>query len=213
MREIFKSVREKLTSRYLENSSLKNNKKFKPRIKARIRRNKQIISKNINSLFSWIKGAELVELKECNTKEDPVRPELDNTFRTSYGRKIFGVKYNKEIHAVMCFAFTNKVPKNVIELDKFSKDAHLQSTHRDQNVGQIAIAYTVWSKKKGGGKLIVKEVYKKIKKSNHLNRLVTLSPLTKMATKFHTKNGAKLLQINKTSQNFEYQVIKKEKFE
>ena len=41
----------------------------------------------------------------------------------------------------------------------------------DQNVGQIAIAYTVWSKKKGGGKLIVKEVYKKIKKSNHLNRL------------------------------------------
>jgi len=213
MREIFKSVREKLTSRYLENSSLKNNKKFKPRIKARIRRNKQIISKNINSLFSWIKGAELVELKECNTKEDPVRPELDNTFRTSYGRKIFGVKYNKEIHAVMCFAFTNKVPKNVIELDKFSKDAHLQSTHRDQNVGQIAIAYTVWSKKKGGGKLIVKEVYKKIKKSNHLNRLVTLSPLTKMATNFHTKNGAKLLQINKTSQNFEYQVIKKEKFE
>ena len=213
MREIFKSVREKLISRYLENSNLKNNKRFKPRIKARIRRNKQIISKNINSLFSWIKGAELVELKECNTKEDPVRPELDNTFRTSYGRKIFGVKYNKEIHAVMCFAFTNKVPKNVIELDKFSKDAHLQSTHRDQNVGQIAIAYTVWSKKKGGGKLIVKEVYKKIKKSNHLNRLVTLSPLTKMATKFHTKNGAKLLQINETSQNFEYQVIKKEKFE
>ena len=47
MREIFKSVREKLTSRYLENSSLENNKKFKPRIKARIRRNKQIISKNI----------------------------------------------------------------------------------------------------------------------------------------------------------------------
>ena len=213
MREIFKNVREKLASKYLEHSSLKNNKKFKPRIKARIRRNKQIISKNINSLFSWIKGAELVELKECNTKEDPVRPELDNTFRTSYGRKIFGVKYNKEIHAVMCFAFTNKIPKNVIELDKFSKDAHLQSTHRDQNVGQIAIAYTVWSKKKGGGKLIVKEVYKKIKKSNHLNRLVTLSPLTKMATKFHTKNGAKLLQINETSQNFEYQVIKKEKFE
>ena len=49
----------------------------------------------------------------------------------------------------MCFAFTNKVPKkDVEELDKFSQDAHLQSTHRGQNVGQIAIAYTVWSKKK-----------------------------------------------------------------
>ena len=89
-----------------------------------------------------------------------------------------------------------------------SCDAYLQSAQRDQNIGQIAIAYTVWSKKKGGGKLIVNEVFKKIKKSNHLNRLVTLSPLTQMATKFHTKNGAKLLQINETTQNFEYQIIK-----
>ena len=78
---------------------------------------------------------------------------------------------------------------------------------RDQKGGQIAIAYTVWSKKKGGGKLIVKEVFKKIKKSNHLNRLVTLSPLTEMAKNFHERNGAKLVQINETTQNFEYKVI------
>ena len=213
MREILKNVKEKLAGKYLENSNFKGKKKFKPRIKARIRKNKQIINKNIDDFFGWVKGAELVELKDCNTSEDPVRPELNVSFRRSYGRKIYGVKYKKEIHAVMCFAYTNEIPKNVEELDKFSQDAHLQSTHRGQNVGQIAIAYTVWSKKKGGGKLIVKEVYKKIKKSNHLNRLVTLSPLTKMATKFHTKNGAKLLQINETSQNFEYQVIKNEKFE
>ena len=232
MKEIFKNVKEKLASKYLDNNSLrsgnilknvkdqltakylekktsKNIKKFKPRIKARLRKNKQIINKNIDNFFGWIKGAELVELKQCNTAEDPVRPELDVSFRTSNGRKIYGVKYKKEIHAVMCFAFTNKVPKNVEELDKFSQDAYLQSTLRGQNVGQIAIAYTVWSKKKGGGKLIVNEVFKKIKSSNHLNRLVTLSPLTKMATKFHSKNGAKLLQVNENSQNFEYEIIKK----
>ena len=184
-------------------------KKFKPRIKARIRKNKQVINKKIDTFFDWIKGAELVELNECNTNEDPVRPELDNVFRRSYGRKIFGVKYLGEIHAVMCFAYTNEVPRNVKELDKFSHDAFLQSAQRDQNVGQIAIAYTVWSKKKGGGKLIVKEVFKKIKKSNHLNRLITLSPLTEMATKFHSKNGAKLLRVNEKTQNFEYEVIKK----
>ena len=182
-------------------------KKFRPRIKARIRKNKQIFTKNIDSFFDWVKGAELVELKKCDTEEDPVRPELDNDFRRSYGRKIYGVRYKGEIHAVMCFAYTNQIPKNVIELGKFSHDAYLQSAQRDQKVGQIAIAYTVWSKKKGGGKLIVKEVFKKIKKSNHLNRLVTLSPLTEMATKFHSKNGAKLLQVNETTQNFEYKVI------
>ena len=209
MREMLKNVRDKLASKYLENNFSKNNKKFKPRIKARLRKNKQLLSKNFSNFFDWIKGAELIELDQCNTKEDPVRPELDNDFRTSFGRKIYGVKFKNEIHAVMCFAFTNKVPKDVVQLDKFSHDAFLQSTQRGQNVGQIAIAYTVWSKKKGGGKLIVKEVFKKIKKSNHLNRLVTLSPLTEMATKFHTRNGAKLLQVNETTQNFEYTVYKK----
>ena len=147
MREIFKNVRNKLSEKYLDNSSFKNSKKFKPRIKARIRKNKQIINKNIDDFFGWVKGAELVELKDCNTSEDPVRPELSVSFRRSYGRKIYGVKYKKEIHAVMCFAYTNEIPRNVEELDKFSQDAHLQSTHRGQNVGQIAIAYTVWSKK------------------------------------------------------------------
>ena len=181
--------------------------KLRPSIKARVRKNKQILKKNVKNLFEWVKGAELVELKECNTTEDPVRPELDNDFRTGYGRKIYGVKYKKQIHAVMCLAYTNKIPTSVEELEKLSTDAFLQSAMRDQNIGQIAIAYTVWSKKKGGGKLIVKEVFKKIKKSNHLNRLVTLSPLTEMATKFHSKNGAKLLQVNKTTQNFEYKVI------
>ena len=169
---------------------------------------KKNLENKIRNFFDWIKGAELVELEKCDINDDPVRPELTNEFRTSFGRKIYGVKYKNEIHAVMCFAFTNEIPITVNELDQFSKDAFLQSAQRDQNVGKIAIAYTVWSKKKGGGKLIVKEVYKMIKKSNHLNRLVTLSPLTDMARKFHLRNGAKELQVNEETQNFEYKVIK-----
>ena len=183
-------------------------KKSKNRIKARIRKSKIDIKKNIDNFFEWVKGAKLVELTECNPDEDPVRPELDNKFRTGYGRKIYGVQYQREIHAVMCFAYTNIIPKSVDELEKLSTDAFLQSAMRDQKGGQIAVAYTVWSKKKGGGKLIVKEVFKKIKKSNHLNRLVTLSPLTEIATSFHERNGAKLIQVNEETQNFEYKIIK-----
>ena len=55
-------------------------KKFKPRVKARIRKNRQILRKNIDTFFNWVKGAELVELNECDTSEDPIRPELDNKF-------------------------------------------------------------------------------------------------------------------------------------
>ena len=190
-----KIINEKLKDRFLKD-------------KENFSKVKKNIQDKIKNLFDWVKGAELVELEKCDIKDDPVRPELTNEFRTSYGRKIFGVKYQNEIHAVMCFAFTNKIPRTVNELDQLSKDAFLQSANRDQNVGKIAIAYTVWSKKKGGGKLIVKEVYKMIKKSNHLNRLVTLSPLTEMARKFHLRNGAVELQVNEHTQNFEYIVIK-----
>jgi len=183
-------------------------KNIKKKLRVRSRKGKKDIKKNFKNFFKWIKGAELVELKECDVSKDPVRPELDNIFRISYGRKIFGVKYKDEIHAVMCFAFTNKIPKTVKELDLMSKDAFLQSATRDQKIGRIAIAYTVWSTKKGGGKLIVKQVFKMIKKSNHLHRLVTLSPLTEMARNFHLNNGAEEIQVNGETQNFEYKIIK-----
>ena len=144
-------------------------KNFKQRIKARLRKSKIDIKKkltkvtekakvvksktnlktNFKNFFEWVKGAELVELEKCNISEDPVRPELDNIFRTNYGRKIFGVKFKDEIHAVMCFAFTDEIPKSVRELDLFSQDAFLKNVQRDPDkVGRIAIAYTVWSKKR-----------------------------------------------------------------
>ena len=150
---------------------------------------------------------ELVELFNINCSEDPVRPELDISFRRKHGRKIYGLKDEMgDIVAIMCFAFTNEVPKTVKDLDALSYDAWMQSNHREGIQGQIAIAYTVWAKKRGGGKAIVNEVYKMVKDSHHLNRLVTLSPLTEMARNFHTKNGAKELQVNEESQNFEYDI-------
>ena len=150
---------------------------------------------------------ELVELPYIDVKEDPVRPELTLQFRQSYGRKIYGLKDEVgDISAIMCFAFTNDVPKNVKEMEDMSYDAALQSVHRAGVQGSIAIAYTVWAKKKGGGRAIVNEVYKMVKKSNHLNRLITLSPLTDMARNFHIKNGAKELQVNESTQNFEYDI-------
>ena len=150
---------------------------------------------------------ELVELPYIDVSEDPVRPELSLEFRQAYGRKIYGIKDEEgDIAAVMCFAFTHGIPKSVEEMDAMSKDAAMQAVHRAGVQGSIAIAYTVWAKKKGGGKHMVNEVYKMIKESHHIDRLITLSPLTDMARKFHLKNGAKEVQVNLTTQNFEYEV-------
>ena len=120
------------------------------------------VKEKISDFFDWIKGAELIELNSCNIKEDPVRPELDIEFRTSYGRKIYGVKYKKEICAIMCFGYTNEIPKTVKELDLMTKDAYLQSALRDRNVGKIAVAYTVWSKKKVEENLSSKKFLKRL---------------------------------------------------
>ena len=165
------------------------------------------LKKRIKEVFAKAPRFELVELPFIDVSEDPVRPELSLEFRQAYGRKIYGIKDEEgDIAAVMCFAFTHGIPKSVEEMDALSKDAAMQAVHRAGVQGSIAIAYTVWAKKKGGGKHMVNEVYKMIKDSNHLNRLVTLSPLTEMARKFHLKNGAKEVQVNLTTQNFEYEV-------
>ena len=147
--------------------------------------------------FKWIKKTELVQLVEINPEDDPVRPELDNEFRVSNGRKIFGLKYNNEIEGVVCIAFTNELPATVKELDLMSVN---------EKESQIAIAYTLWSLKKGAGKKIMKELLKYMKEQNNIDSIMTLSPLTPMATHYHIRNGAKLIKINPTTQNFEYKV-------
>ena len=148
-------------------------------------------------VFNWIKKTELVELSEINPEDDPVRPELDNTFRTTKGRKIFGLKYKDEIEGVVCLAFTNELPATVKELDLMSVD---------ENNSQIAVAYTLWSLKKGAGKKIMKELLKYMKKQNNIDSIMTLSPLTPVATHYHIRNGAKLIKINPTTQNFQYRI-------
>jgi len=152
----------------------------------------------IDNFFGWVKVTELVELEDIDVTEDPVRPELDVEWRTSYGRKIYGLKYKDEIEGIICIAYTNDVPSSVKELDLMSQNAYLQDN------SDTAVAYTVWSRKRGAGKEIIGKVGEMMRESENINTLVTLSPLTPMATHFHIRNGAKQIAINSTTQNFKY---------
>ena len=154
----------------------------------------------IDDFFKWVKGTELVELKNIDVSEDPVRPELDLEWRLFAERKIYGLKYEDNIEAIVCVAYTNEVPKTVKELDYMS-----QVACQDGQSGSIAIAYTVWSRKRGAGREIINKLLEYSKEKN-IKRIVTLSPLTPMATHFHIKNGAKQIHINEETQNFEYDI-------
>jgi len=154
----------------------------------------------LDNFFKWVKVTELVELDNIDVSEDPVRPELDVEWRTSYGRKIYGLKYEDDIEGIICIAYTNDVPTSVKELDLMSQNAHFKKD------ADTAIAYTVWSRKRGAGKEIIGKVGEMMRQNPDISKLVTLSPLTPMATHFHIRNGAKQIGINNTTQNFEYRL-------
>lgn len=159
----------------------------------------KIFKSKLSDFYKWVKGTELVELDDIDVSEDPVRPELTLGWRITKGRKIYGLKYDNEIEGIICIAYTNDVPTSIKELDIMSELADIK------NEKKIAIAYTVWSRKRGAGKEIMQKVLK-MAKENKIERVITLSPLTPMATHFHIRNGAKQININDYTQNFEYEI-------
>ena len=93
-----------------------------------------------------------------------------------------------------------EVPFTVREMDYMS-----QAANQEDQRGEIVVAYTVWSRKRGAGREIITKL-RDWTIANKFSRLVTLSPLTPMATHFHIKNGAKQVHINDETQNFEYKL-------
>ena len=120
-------------------------------------------------------------------RKDPVRPHINADVRMAPGRDMFHI----DEQAFVCVAYLDKVPIN---------EEELLTSH----VGDIVVAYTVWSLKRGLGREIIFQTQKLIQDTWRFKRLVTLSPKTEMATKFHLGNGAKLIAENPHSNNFEY---------
>ncbi len=126
---------------------------------------------------------------------DPVRPELGVSYKSSPGRKVFGLRdpAGKYV-AFCCVARTFDVPYDIMSLSSLT----------DEN-GTFYIPYTVWSLKKGSGKAIINALLDHVRNSNeNVQRVVTLSPKTEMARKFHLRNGAKEIASHIVTVNFEY---------
>ena len=133
------------------------------------------------------------KISTINVKDDPIRPELDLWWRLIRGREVYGYFKGNKPSAIVCIAKMLYVPKTVYDL-------------RDSvGSGPVMVPYTLWSYEKGIGSKLVLSL-KKEAQNQHMKRLVTLSPLTEMARNFHLKNGAKELQTNKMSRNFEYEL-------
>ena len=120
---------------------------------------------------------------------DPVRPHINAETRLGPARDIFHLDHK----AYICLVYMDRVPPD--------EDCLLNA-----NCGPVAVAYTVWSLEKGMGRKIILDLQAMIRETYRFKRLVTLSPKTEMATKFHLSNGAKLIAENMTTNNFEYDI-------
>ncbi len=119
--------------------------------------------------------------------EDPVRPSINAEERVAPAREV----YHLDNKAYICLAYLNLVP--------YDEESLLSI-----QCGPIVVAYTIWSSKKGKGRELILKVRDMIFNSDRFERLVTLSPKTDTAMKFHLSNGAELIRENINSNNFEY---------
>jgi len=121
-------------------------------------------------------------------ENDPIRKNIPSEWRVRDCRREM---FHLGDSAVICVAHLDRIPTTEAELMKYGW-------------GTFSIFYTVWSSEKGFGRKIIEETKTLLQRQHFNNRYVTMSPKTEMATKFHLKNGAILLQENQTTNNFEY---------
>jgi len=127
-------------------------------------------------------------------EDDPVRPHITTEKRLENGRNVVVLEHDGVVRAIVCTALCYNVPLTEEEMFEFADP-----------YGDILIAYTVWSYDRGAGRDIINALRSSAIEDNCV-KLVTLSPLTEMAEKFHLRNGAKFVRKGATCQNFEYQI-------
>ena len=142
---------------------------------------------------------ELHHIKDINDpltrviKDDPVRPHIPLEQRINDAAEILILRAGEEILAATCMQWLKDVPEDEQDLIDMAKDRN------------IAVFYTIWSYSPGAGAALLQQAAKWLREEfKDITGIVTLSPQTPMAERFHLKNGAKIRRQNETTVNYEY---------
>ena len=129
-------------------------------------------------------------------EDDPVRPHIPAPDRIQANKKVFYLaNEDNDVMAMVCLAFTDQVATTEAELDRFMRMSDTS----------VVMFYTIWSYATGAGRELALTIINHVKNNfPNIKRVVTLSPKTEMARRFHIKNGAFELQKNTDTVNFEY---------
>jgi hypothetical protein len=143
---------------------------------------------------------EFIRIRDINDplaqviKDDPVRPHIPLEQRINEAAEILILRAGDEILAATCMQWLKDIPKDEEDL------VGMKGDH------DVAVFYTIWSYSPGAGQQLLKTAAEWLLKdyADTIKSIVTLSPQTEMARRFHTKNGATVHQENDTSTNYKY---------
>lgn len=125
--------------------------------------------------------------------DDPVRPHIPLEQRINSAAEILILKAGEQVLAATCMQWLTDVPECEQDLISMGKDHH------------VAVFYTIWSYAPGAGAKLLQTAAEWLRRDyKDLKGIVTLSPQTAMAERFHLKNGAKVRKTNADTVNYEY---------
>jgi hypothetical protein len=141
----------------------------------------------INVIDPWIQ--EII-------KDDPVRVEIPIDHRINEDAEIYALWNDTELGSITCVSYTEGIPGSVEEM--YSLSSPFMDT---------VVFYTIWSYTKGSGRELIINASKHILEEHPtIKNIVTLSPKTEMAEKFHIRNGAWHFRENSDTINYAYKL-------
>jgi len=154
-------------------------------------------------------------------EDDPVRPDLfsDDFIRFRGNFRVYADvdKAGDEftVNAIICVAICPFVPQTEEQLRIYAAGDMGESLEAleemldedDTRAGIVLCPYSLWSYNRGAGRRLVNELLESVHLLHpEVDHVITMSPPTKMAMRFHIGNGAALLLPNETTVNYEYEI-------
>jgi len=150
--------------------------------------------------------------------DDPVRAKLfkNNSVRFEDPFHVYAEVNDEtgEIAAVVCVIICKFVPQDEYQLKLIAmgktKQIEEQLKEREElhgALGTVLCPYSIWSYQKGHGKKLINNLLEAAPVMHpEIDAVITMSPHTDTALRFHMRNGAAIFSTNTKCVNYEYEV-------
>lgn len=148
-------------------------------------------------------------------KDDPVRKDLfkDDSVRFTGNFRVFA-EVDKSgsdtvVNAIVCVVLSPAIPDSEDAL-RFIQELGEELNEDWENdtgtsFGLVLCPYSLWSYNKGAGRRLINNLLEAVPVMYpKVQGVITMSPKTDMAMKFHLGNGAELMEVNPETINYLY---------